>query len=269
LFGDAPGRRLFRLLRPPRREHPEAASIGAQRIEESSMSSLNRNARIAGFLYLILILVGPIRLLYIPKVLFVSGNAAATAHNIASHEALFRIGIFSDLLTAILDIFVVLALYRLLNAVDRTSAIFMVIFGFADVPIYFVNTLNDFGALLFARGADFLSGFGQAQREAMTLFFVNLHHYGAVVNEVFWGLWLLPFGILVYKSGFLPRILGVWLMLNCLAYLAEVIAGVLLPQYVDVVGNIAFPLQFGEIAIMLWLVFMGAKQRVVTPVVSP
>ena len=89
-----------------------------------------------------------------PVLGFVPGNVAATVHDIASYEVLFRIGIFSDLLTALLDIFVVLALYRLLNAVDRTLATFMVIFGFADVPIYFINSLNDVGALLFARGAD-------------------------------------------------------------------------------------------------------------------
>ncbi|MDP9025173.1 MAG: DUF4386 domain-containing protein [Candidatus Eremiobacteraeota bacterium] len=225
------------------------------------MSSLGRNARIAGFLYLLLVLAGPVRLIYIPSVLFVTGNAAATSHNIASHEALFRIGIFSDLLTATLDIAVVLALYRLLNGVNRNLAIVMVILGLADVPIYFCNTLNDVAALLFARGTDFLSAFGQTQQNAMTMLFLNLHHYGVVVNEVFWGLWLLPFGLLVYQSRFLPRILGAFLVANCMAYLAQVFAGVLLPQYAEMVSNVVFPLQFGEIAIMLWLIVMGAKRN--------
>lgn len=233
------------------------------------MGSLNRNARTAGLLYLMLVLVGPVRLIYIPSVLFVTGNAAATAHNIASHEALFRVGIFADLVAATLDIFVLLALYRLLNGVNRNLATIMVIFGLADVPIYFLNTLNDVGALLFARGANFLLAFGQSQRDAMTMLFLNLHHYGVVVNEVFWGLWLLPFGILVYKSGFLPRFLGVWLVLNCFAYLTETFTGVLLPQYADMAANVAFPLQLGEVAIMLWLIIKGAKaQGAVTPVTS-
>ncbi|MFZ0032239.1 MAG: DUF4386 domain-containing protein [Candidatus Cybelea sp.] len=233
------------------------------------MSSLSRNARIAGFLYLGVILLGPVRLIYIPSVLFVSGNAAATAHNIASHERLFRMGIYADLLTATLEIFVVLALYRLLNGVDWTLATVMVILGIIDVPIYYVNTLNDFGALLSARGADFLAIFGQPQRDAMVMQYLNLHHYGVVVNTAFWGLWLLPFGILVYKSKFLPRILGVWLMLNGLAYLAQNLTGVLLPQYADIVVSIAFPFQLGEVAIVLWLIVMGAKdRRVMTPVTS-
>jgi hypothetical protein len=102
----------------------------------------------------------------------------------------------------------------------------------------------------------------------MTALFLNLHHYGIVVNEVFWGLWLLPFGILVHKSRFLPRLLGVWLMLNCFAYLVQVVAGVLLPQYAEMVSNIVFPVQFGEIAIMLWLLIMGAKQPVAAPLAS-
>lgn len=224
------------------------------------VQSLNRNARVAGLLYLLLILAGPVRLLYIPNALFVE-DAATTAHNIASHEALFRFGIFADLVTATLDILVVLSLYRVLAGVDRTLATVMVAFGCADVPIYFVNTLNDVGALLFARGADFLSAFGEAQRIAMTMLFLNLHHYGVVVNEVFWGLWLLPFGILVYKSGFLPRILGIWIVLNCLAYLAQSVVGVLLPQYLGRVADFAFPLQFGEIAIMLWLLIIGVRPR--------
>jgi hypothetical protein len=222
------------------------------------VNSLSKNARVAGLLYLLLALAGPVRLIYIPNVLFVSGNPAATVQNIASHEALFRFGIFSDLVTATLDIFVVLALYRLLGGVDRTLAAFMVVFGLCDVPIYFVNTLNDVGALLFARGADFLSAFGEPQREAIAMLFLSLHHYGVVINEVFWGLWLLPFGILVYKSGFLPRFLGVWLMLNCFAYLAQSVTGVLFPQYLDTVAKVAFPLQLGEIAIMLWLLVVGA-----------
>jgi len=113
----------------------------------------------------------------------------------------------------------------------------MLVLGLMDVPIFFVNSLNDVGALLFARGADFLPAFGEPQREAMVMLFLRLHHYGEVVNEVFWGLWLLPFGMLVYKSRFLPRLLGVWLMLNCFAYLAQNVTGILLPQYAAVVNN--------------------------------
>ena len=95
----------------------------------------------------------------------------------------------------------------------------------------------------------------------MTMLFLSLHRYGVIVNEVFWGLWLLPFSMLVYKSGFLPRVLGVWLVLNCFAYLAQSVTGILMPQYLNTVANVVFPLQLGEIAILLWLLIMGAKPR--------
>ena len=225
------------------------------------MTTLSRNARVAGLLYLTLV-IAPLRLIYIPSKLIVSGNAAATANNIAAHQTLFRLGILTDLFTAVMGIFLTLALYRLFKGVDQTLAVMMVILGSLMVtPIYFLNTLNDAATLLLVRGADFLAVFDKPQREAMAMLFLRLHHHGVVVNEVFWGLWLLPFGLLVYKSRFLPRFLGVWLVLNCFAYLAQSVTGIMWPQYEDVVGNYSFPLLLGELAIMLWLIIMGAKER--------
>ena len=225
------------------------------------MTTLSRNARIAGLLYLTL-LTAPLRLIYIPSKLIVHGNAAATAANIGAHETLFRLGILSDLFTAVMGIFLTLALYRLFKGVDQFLAALMVILGALMVtPIYFLNTLNDAATLLLVRGADFLSAFDKPQREALAMFFLRLHGHGVLVNEVFWGLWLFPFGLLVYKSRFLPRILGVWLVLNCFAYVAQSIVGIVWPQYLDAVSNYAFPVMFGELAIMLWLVIMGAKER--------
>jgi len=225
------------------------------------MTTLSRNARIAGLFYLTL-MTAPLRLVYIPTKLFVSGNAAATAGNIAAHQTLFRLGILTDLFTAVMAIFLTLALYRLFKGVDQFLAALVVVFGALMVtPIYFLNTLNDAATLLLVRGADFLSVFDKPQREAMAMLFLRLHHHGVVVNEVFWGLWLLPFGLLVYKSRFLPRFLGVWLVLNCFAYLAQSVTGIMWPQYEDTVANYALPIMFGELAIMLWLIIMGAKER--------
>jgi hypothetical protein len=225
------------------------------------MTSLSRNARVAGFLYLTL-LTSPLRLIYIPGKLFVAGNAAATAANIAAHETLFRLGILSDLFSATMLIFLTLALYRLFKGVDQDLARLVVILGALMVtPIYFVNTLNDMAALMLVRGADFLAAFDKPQRDALAMLFLRLHHGGVVVNQVFWGLWLFPFGLLVYRSRFLPRILGLWLMLNCCAYLALSLTGIMWPQYEDAVFNSAFPAMLGELAIMLWLMIMGAKLK--------
>src|SRR5438552_8364149 len=128
-------------------------------------------------------------------------------------------------------------------------------------PIYFLNTINDAAALLLARGADFLSAFDKPQRDALVMVFFRMHSQGILANEVFWGLWLFPFGLLVYRSRFLPRILGVWLMLNCFAYLAVSFTGLLFPQYEARVFNSAFPAMLGEVAIMLWLLIKGAKPQ--------
>src|SRR5437870_11512115 len=225
------------------------------------MSSTRNPGRVAGFLYLLL-LAAPLRLVYIPSKLIVTGNATATANNIAAHELLFRFGIVADLFTGVMAIFLTLALYRLLKGVDQGLAVLMVILGSLMVtPIYFLNTLNDVAALLLVRGADFLSVFDKPQRDALAMLFLRLHHGGVVANEIFWGLWLFPFGLLVYRSRFLPRILGVWLMINCFAYLATSVTGILWPQYEQRVSNWVFPVMFGELAIMLWLIFMGAKDR--------
>jgi Domain of unknown function (DUF4386) len=225
------------------------------------MYPTKKDARIAGFLYLSL-MTAPLRLMYIPGKLFVAGNAAATANNIAAHETLFRLGIVSDLFTGTMAIFLTLALYRLFKPVNQNLAAVMVILGSLMVtPIYFINTLNDAAALLFARGADFLSVFDASQRQAMAVLFLRLHHQGVVVNEIFWGLWLVPFGLLVYKSGFIPRFLGVWLIINGFAYVVISFTGLLFPQYEATVFNSAFPVMLGELAIMLWLLIKGVKAR--------
>ncbi|MGA7078126.1 MAG: DUF4386 domain-containing protein [Terriglobales bacterium] len=226
------------------------------------MTSLSKNARVAGLLYILASVVGVVRLIYIPNVLIVQGNAAATANNIAAHELLFRLGMVSALLAAALWIFVPLALYRLLKGVDQSLALLMVILGcLMQVPIFFFNIVNDAAALLFARGGDFLTVFDKPQRDAFALLFLRLHHHGDLANEIFWGLWLLPFGLLVYRSRFLPRVLGVWLIAGCYGYLALSFTGLLSPSYEDKVFIYAQPLMIGEMVTALWLVIMGAKEQ--------
>ena len=226
------------------------------------MTSLSKNARVAGLLYILASVVGVVRLLYIPKALFVGGNAEATANNIVAHESLFRFGIVSQLVASALWLFVPLALYRLFKGVDQTLAVLMVILGsLMQVPIFFVNVANDVAALLFARGADFLSVFDKPQRDAFARLFLNLHHQVDLANMMFAGLWLFPFGLLVYKSRFLPRLLGVWLLIACFAWLAFGFSGLLLPGSEDKVFTAIQPFVLGEVATMLWLMIMGAKEK--------
>ena len=226
------------------------------------MTLTSKNARVAGFLYLLLTIAAPFRLIYVPGTLFVSGNATATASNIAAHESLFRFGIVSDLFCGTILIFLVLALYRLFKAVDQNQAVLMVILGgVLPAAIYFFNVLNDAAALMLVRGADFLSVFEKPQRDALAMLFLRLHGQEILAAEILWGLWLFPLAVLVLRSGFLPRFLGVWLIINGFAYLVLSFTGEFFPQHEGVVANIAVPAQLGEIAFMLWILVMGAKVK--------
>ncbi|HEV3101196.1 MAG TPA: DUF4386 domain-containing protein [Candidatus Dormibacteraeota bacterium] len=229
------------------------------------MSSLSRDARVAGILYIASSVPGFFRLIYIPSALFVAGNAAATAGNIAAHESLFRIGIVAYLVCNALWIFVVLDLYRLLKRVDRTLAWLLVILGLVVVPIAFVNSANDVAALLFIRGGDVLAVFDQSQRDGIAVLFLNLHHQVDLAFDLLGGLWFIPLGLLVYRSRFLPRLLGVWLLLACIGYESISFSGFLFPAYADTVSRLAGPALTAEVATMLWLTIRGVNEKTAAP----
>ena len=182
------------------------------------MSSTKNPGRFAGLLYVLFSIPGFFAMMYVPSKLIVHGNAAATANNIAANETLFRLGIAAQLIGMAGFIFVALALYDLLKGVNRRHASLMVTLIVVSIPIAFLNELNSIAALVLVRGADFLSIFEKPQREALAMLFLNLHFHGLVVDQIFWGLWLFPLGLLVYRSRFLPRFLGVWLALAGLAW---------------------------------------------------
>jgi len=169
-------------------------------------------------LYVLTSIVGFFAMGYVPGKLIAPGNAAATANNISTHEMLFRLGIAAQLIGMAGFVFVALALYRLLEGVNRRHAKLMVILIVVSVPIAFLNELNSIAALVLVRGADFLSIFEKPQRDALAMLFLKLHGQGLVVAELFWGLWLFPLAVLVYRSRFLPRLLGVWLALAGFAW---------------------------------------------------
>jgi hypothetical protein len=231
------------------------------------MSSTRNPGRVAGLWYLLLVFIGPLRLIYIPNKLFVRGNATATANNIAAHEWLFRFGMVGDLIGAVILVFLTLAFYRLFKAVEQNLAVQVVILGgVMPALLYLVNVVSDAGALMVVRGADFLSVFDKPQRDALVLLFLRLHDQQNTAAEILWGLWLIPLAILVYRSRFLPRFLGVWLVINGFAYVLLSFTGFLLPQYQNKLFLISQPALFGELALMLWLVIKGAKPLAVDAV---
>ncbi len=225
------------------------------------MDSTRNPGRFAGLLYLLGSIPVFFGLMYVPSKLIVHGDPAATAHNLAAHETLFRLGIFADLAGQTIFIFVALALYYLLKGVNQRHAMLMCVLMWISIPIAFLTEVNSVAAAVLAQGAGFLSAFDEPQRIALMRLFLNLRGAGFDVAEIFWGLWLFPLGLLVYRSGFIPRILGVLLMMGCFTYLAISFTSLVLPQYAVVVSHWVSPLQLAEVLFMLWLVVVGAKPK--------
>ena len=221
----------------------------------------NKIARTAGFLYLIVVVTGIFSQLYIPSQFIVRGDALATANNILAFESLFRMGIVIGLIASTTFLLLPFVLYWLLQQVDRNIAVLMVVLAAASAPISFVNTAHDLDILWLLGGADYLQAFTTEQLHALVMLSRKASANGSLVAELFWGLWLLPFGYLVFKSGFLPRILGILLMIGCFGYLTEAFGRMLFPQgYAEagISGFMIVPSALGEVGICLWLLIMGA-----------
>ena len=225
------------------------------------MNSTKRTARIAGVLYVLLALTGVFSLIYVPTTLVVFGDATATAENIRSSELLFRSGILSGLVSNVIFVFLVLALYRLLKETSHKQAMLMVTLVVISVATGFANTINQLGALIALSGADFLSVFEKPELDAVAYLFIRLNSWGIQIIQIFWGLWLFPFGLLVYKSGFIPKILGVLLMIAGFGYLLGSFMFQILPQYDDALSTFIMVLEMGELPIILWLLIVGVKAQ--------
>lgn len=209
-------------------------------------------ARLAGFLYLLVVPLGIFGSLYVPSRLIVSGDAAATANNLMASETLFRLAIVSDLLAPLVLIFVVLFLYKLLKPVDKNMAWLMVIFLLLGVPIALLSKANQFIALQLLSGADYLTVFTQEQLQALALLFLRLHDRAGTIAAIFWGLWLFPMGYLVFQSGFFPRILGILLMIACFGYVINSFS-----IFLGYTVNIGLLAALGEVLFILWLLIKG------------
>ena len=225
------------------------------------MKSRNKKARVAGVLYLLLVITGMIYLVYIPSQL-IGENAATTVANIRNYEWLFRLEIIVGVISSVIFIFLPLALYKLLHEVNKAHASLMVLFALLSVPISFVNFLNKFTVLTLIAKPEYLQKLGETNLQTQVMLQLENYSNGITVLQVFWGLWLFPFGYLVYKSGFLPKLLGLLLMAGCFGYLINFFGGFLYPHFrqtnlCDIVG---MPATLGEIGICLWLLIMGTNK---------
>jgi hypothetical protein len=225
------------------------------------MNSTKKQARVAGILYLLASIIGFFGLIYVPSTLIIPGDATATADHVRASQTLFRLGIASELFGFTMFIFVVLALYHLFKGVNEKHALAMAILLLVSIPISLLNVLNDIAALVLVSSANFLSVFDKGQLDALAYLFVRLHSQGFVVAQIFWGLWLFPFGILVIRSGFIPRFLGVLLFIAGSGNLASSFASLVLPSYRQLVDPFATVLTIGELPIIFWLLIWGAKPQ--------
>lgn len=224
---------------------------------QPSANSINQAARAAGWLYLAMVPLGFFWEFASPD-RFVAGNAAAIASKIAASEPLMRLDIVSALLLNLVHIFVALALYRLLKPAGQWMATFMVVFTLAAAPIAMLNELNQFVVLALAHGTDTLTGATAGQLRSLIPLALDAHQLGVKIAAIFWGLWLFPMGYLVFKSGFLPRILGILLMIGCFGYLIDSFAAFLFPSLGINVASFTF---WGEVLLPLWLLIKGVNSE--------
>jgi hypothetical protein len=217
--------------------------------------SPQKTARIAGVLYLIIFCLGIFAELFVRQNLIVPADAVTTVNNIIASESLFRLALVSDLIRHTFLILLPLILYKILKIVNKNIAVLVVILALVGVAIAFINELNQCAVLLLLRGADYLKAFKADQLLAQVMFFIDLHKDGEFIAQ-FLGVWLLPLGYLVFKSGFLPRILGILLMIGSFGYLIGAILFFLFTDYAETFSLFAF---LGELLFALWLLIKGVN----------
>ena len=234
--------------------------MNSTKAKGDDMNSTKAKARFAGILYMLTSLTGAFNLLYVPAAFIVPGDATATARRITDAALTYRIVTLSGLVSSIIFIFLVLSLYNLFKDIDKTHAMLMVIFVSVSVAGSVVNLINQIAPLILLSGADFLSVFTKPQLDALALGFFRLNSHGNFLLEAFWGLWLFPLGVLVRKSGFIPRILGIFLIAACFAYLAVSFTSIVLPAHIHIVSLVTLPfMALGEGSFLIWLLVRGAK----------
>jgi len=227
------------------------------------MNSNKSTARLAGLMYLLLIITGIFNLMYVPSKLIVWDDPAATVDNIIASESLFRWGIVAGLMSYVFFLILPLVLYKLLAPINKTHAVLMVALAVVSVPISYFNILSKFDVLTLLSGADYLQGISKEELQTEVMLLLRSYNNGILMVQVFWALWLFPLGYLIFRSKFLPKLLGILLMLGCIGYLLDFFGRTLLPDYRDmaIASYITLPASIGEIGTCLWLLIMGAKNK--------
>jgi hypothetical protein len=223
--------------------------------------TINKIARLAGFLYLIYMVTTIAADVFGRSPLIVFGDATATAQNIMASEWQFRFGITGDLVSAVFFLLAAWALYVLLKPVNKNLALLFLLLNLGGVAVYSINLLNQFAAVLLLRGAEYLKVFPADQLQALAMFFLILYKNGYWVAQIFFGAWLFPLGYLVFKSGFLPRILGIIMMIHCVGWLMTTLQFFLFPGFGAIIYLTGTLGLISELGLTLWLLIMGVKEQ--------
>ena len=225
----------------------------------NTQTSPNVYARIGGIAYLFIIIAGAFGELFIRNTLLVQGDAAATANNIAASPMLWRIGITGDLLMHVCDMIVAIVYYKLLRPVNKDLALLAVFFGLIQTAVLVANKMNMMMPLLL-ENADYLKAFTPEQLQAWTYLSVKAHGYGFGIGLIFFGFECLIDGYLIFKTGYLPKVLGIMIQIAGLCYLINSFAAILAPKFANQISPaILLPPFVGELSICLWLIFKGVN----------
>lgn len=232
---------------------------GIETTNRIAEQSPRKTARMAGLFYLIFILT-TVLATYVRSQFIVSGDAATTASNILASQGLFRVGFVTELVSAVFFLLAAWSLYVLLKPVNKNLALLFLLLNLGGVAVECINVLNLYAALQFLSGANYLTAFQTGQLQAMAMSYLNLYTNGFLLAQIFFSAWLLPLGYLVYKSRFLPKFLGLLLILDFFGNMSWFLQGFLLPNY----GILAYPgnvISFiAEISLTLWLLIMAVKE---------
>lgn len=225
------------------------------------MTSIKRTARLAGLLYLILAITGGFGIMYVPSQLIVLNDPATTVSNIFNNEFLYRLGILSQLACQAVFVYLVLVLYKLLKEFDIHQARIMVGLVIASISITFISMTFLLAPLHFLQDPAITSSFETTQLNSMYMLFFQLYNQGIVVVQIFWGLWLIPFGILMNKSSYAPKWIGFFLIVGGAGYVITSIAGVLFPANSKMIETFAtLPSVVGEFSAILWFLIKGVRE---------
>jgi len=236
----------------------DAPPLSATDAEPRSRKSL---ARRAGLLYLLAALPAPFALLYVPSRVFVAGDASATADRVRASAMLLRMSVMVELWNCLLLVFVALALYRLFQDVDRKLAAVTAVLMWVAVPIQLLNLVFAIAPLMLTSGQTYLQAFSREQVDALAYLFMRLHSSGLIAAQVFWGLWLFPWGVLAIRSGFIPKWIGAAEFFAGFGYVLASVVTIASPRLGAAVTPFALALGVGEVPMGIWLLIWGARDQ--------